>query len=256
MEDRHSFLGRQYLPRERQKQTHIQYTLTLYHGMVNEVKEEVTITAIVCLCCFQLHHNPNIRCQVNRIEFVLPNIGKATTVENDISRKRHDCICLFETEREPNDSPPMTPSTCERHWSVSHRTKTPSRRRSAETDDVTSKTSERVENGVGWRAGADIVLLSLLQPTSTRDMSTMPCFEALEAHRHQTLSHARLTRNVTLWHKQTIMVQPCCVHTLRDMATAFDDVMCTSGLECFTSYGMLLGLVRSDRLILWTLDNH
>ena len=48
---------------------------------------------------------------------------------------------------------------------------------------------------------------------------------------------------------------PCCVHTLRDMAQAFDDVMCILGLEYFTSYGMLLGLIRSDRLIPWTSDN-
>jgi len=48
---------------------------------------------------------------------------------------------------------------------------------------------------------------------------------------------------------------PCCVHILRDMAKAFDDAMCELGFEYFASYGMLLGLVRSDRLIPWTSDN-
>jgi len=48
---------------------------------------------------------------------------------------------------------------------------------------------------------------------------------------------------------------PCCVHTLRDMAKSFDDAMCELGFEYFASYGMLLGLVRSDRLIPWTSDN-
>ena len=48
---------------------------------------------------------------------------------------------------------------------------------------------------------------------------------------------------------------PCCVHILRDMAKAFDNAMCELGFEFFASYGMLLGLVRSDRLIPWTSDN-
>lgn len=48
---------------------------------------------------------------------------------------------------------------------------------------------------------------------------------------------------------------PCCVHILRDMAKAFDDAMCELGFEYFASYGMLLGLVRSDRLVPWTSDN-
>lgn len=48
---------------------------------------------------------------------------------------------------------------------------------------------------------------------------------------------------------------PCCVHILRDMARAFDDAMCSLGLEYFAMYGTLLGLVRNDRLIPWTSDN-
>ena len=48
---------------------------------------------------------------------------------------------------------------------------------------------------------------------------------------------------------------PCCVHILRDMAAAFDAAMCKLGFEYFSSYGMLLGLVRSDKLIPWTSDN-
>ena len=49
--------------------------------------------------------------------------------------------------------------------------------------------------------------------------------------------------------------KPCCVHVLRDMAKAFDDVMCELGLEYYASYGMLLGLIRADKLIPWTSDN-
>ena len=49
--------------------------------------------------------------------------------------------------------------------------------------------------------------------------------------------------------------KPCCVHILRDMAKAFDDVMCELGLEYYASYGMLLGLIRADKLIPWTADN-
>ena len=48
---------------------------------------------------------------------------------------------------------------------------------------------------------------------------------------------------------------PCCVHILRDMAKAFDNAMCELGFEYFVSYGMLLGLVRDDKLIPWTMDN-
>lgn len=48
---------------------------------------------------------------------------------------------------------------------------------------------------------------------------------------------------------------PCCIHILRDMAREFDRICCHLGLEYFPSYGMLLGLVRSDRLIPWTGDN-
>jgi hypothetical protein len=39
------------------------------------------------------------------------------------------------------------------------------------------------------------------------------------------------------------------------MAAAFDAVMCKLGFEYFSSYGMLLGLVRNDKLIPWTSDN-
>ena len=49
--------------------------------------------------------------------------------------------------------------------------------------------------------------------------------------------------------------KPCCVHILRDMAKAFDDVMCELGLEYFASYSMVLGLTRADKLIPWTSDN-
>jgi len=49
--------------------------------------------------------------------------------------------------------------------------------------------------------------------------------------------------------------KPCCVHILRDMAKAFDDAMCELGLEYYASYGMLLGLIRADKLIPWTSDN-
>lgn len=48
---------------------------------------------------------------------------------------------------------------------------------------------------------------------------------------------------------------PCCVHILRDMAREFDRAMCYLGLEYFPAFGMLLGLVRADRLIPWTIDN-
>ncbi|KAL7526578.1 hypothetical protein ACHAWF_001830 [Thalassiosira exigua] len=48
---------------------------------------------------------------------------------------------------------------------------------------------------------------------------------------------------------------PCCVHILRDMAAAFDAVMRTLGFEYYANYGMLLGLMRSDKLIPWTFDN-
>jgi phosphorylcholine metabolism protein LicD len=39
------------------------------------------------------------------------------------------------------------------------------------------------------------------------------------------------------------------------MTKAFDDLMCKLGLEYFVTYGTLLGLHRSDRLIPWTIDN-
>lgn len=48
---------------------------------------------------------------------------------------------------------------------------------------------------------------------------------------------------------------PCCVHILRDIAQWFDSVMCTMGLEYFSTCGTLLGLERGDRIIPWTSDN-
>ena len=48
---------------------------------------------------------------------------------------------------------------------------------------------------------------------------------------------------------------PCCIHLLRDMAREFDRIMCHLGLEYFSAYGTLLGLVREGRLIPWTIDN-
>jgi hypothetical protein len=39
------------------------------------------------------------------------------------------------------------------------------------------------------------------------------------------------------------------------MAREFDRAMCYLGLEYFPAFGMLLGLVRADRLIPWTIDN-
>jgi len=47
---------------------------------------------------------------------------------------------------------------------------------------------------------------------------------------------------------------PCCTHILRDMARIFDDTMCGLGLEYISTFGTLLGLVRSDRFIPWTSD--
>ena len=47
---------------------------------------------------------------------------------------------------------------------------------------------------------------------------------------------------------------PCCVHILRDMARTFDETMCGLGLEYVATFGTLLGLVRSDRMIPWTSD--
>lgn len=48
---------------------------------------------------------------------------------------------------------------------------------------------------------------------------------------------------------------PCCVHILRDMNREFDEAMCELGFEYFAAYGTALGLIRSDRLVPWTIDN-
>jgi len=48
---------------------------------------------------------------------------------------------------------------------------------------------------------------------------------------------------------------PCCVHVLRDMSRAFDQEMSLHGLDYASSFGILLGLWRDDRLIPWTSDN-
>lgn len=48
---------------------------------------------------------------------------------------------------------------------------------------------------------------------------------------------------------------PCCTHILRDMLRAFDKSMTTLGLDYFVGFGTLLGLIRSGRVIPWTIDN-
>lgn len=48
---------------------------------------------------------------------------------------------------------------------------------------------------------------------------------------------------------------PCCTHILRDMLHEFDDSMRRMGLDYFVGFGTLLGLVRSGRVIPWTIDN-
>lgn len=47
---------------------------------------------------------------------------------------------------------------------------------------------------------------------------------------------------------------PCCVHILRDVAREFDAEMCRIGVDYIATFGTLLGLIRSDRLIPWTGD--
>lgn len=47
---------------------------------------------------------------------------------------------------------------------------------------------------------------------------------------------------------------PCCVHILRDVAHEFDSEMCRIGVDYIATFGTLLGLIRSDRLIPWTGD--
>lgn len=48
---------------------------------------------------------------------------------------------------------------------------------------------------------------------------------------------------------------PCCTHILRDILTVFDGTMSELGLDYFVGFGTLLGLIRSDRVIPWTIDN-
>jgi hypothetical protein len=48
---------------------------------------------------------------------------------------------------------------------------------------------------------------------------------------------------------------PCCTHILRDMLRTFDVIMATLGLDYFIGFGTLLGLIRSGRVIPWTIDN-
>jgi len=48
---------------------------------------------------------------------------------------------------------------------------------------------------------------------------------------------------------------PCCTHILRDVLHEFDDSMRSMGLDYFVGFGTLLGLVRSGRVIPWTIDN-
>ena len=47
---------------------------------------------------------------------------------------------------------------------------------------------------------------------------------------------------------------PCCVHILRDIAREFDAEMCRIGVDYIATFGTLLGLIRSDRIIPWTGD--
>lgn len=48
---------------------------------------------------------------------------------------------------------------------------------------------------------------------------------------------------------------PCCTHILRDLVYIFDKTMSTLGLDYVVSFGTLLGLVRSDKIIPWTEDD-
>ena len=48
---------------------------------------------------------------------------------------------------------------------------------------------------------------------------------------------------------------PCCTHILRDLMHIFDETMSTLGLDYVVSFGTLLGLTRSDKIIPWTGDN-
>ena len=48
---------------------------------------------------------------------------------------------------------------------------------------------------------------------------------------------------------------PCCTHILRDLVHIFDEKMSTLNLDYVVSFGTLLGLTRSDKIIPWTGDN-
>ena len=48
---------------------------------------------------------------------------------------------------------------------------------------------------------------------------------------------------------------PCCTHILRDMSRIFDEEMCRLGLDYFAGFGSLLGLIRADRFIPWSIDS-
>ena len=48
---------------------------------------------------------------------------------------------------------------------------------------------------------------------------------------------------------------PCCTHILRDLIHIFDETMSTLGLDYVVSFGTLLGLTRSDKIVPWTGDN-
>ncbi|KAL7425874.1 hypothetical protein ACHAXM_000492 [Skeletonema potamos] len=49
--------------------------------------------------------------------------------------------------------------------------------------------------------------------------------------------------------------KPCCTHILRDMNRIFDEEMCRLGLDYAAGFGTLLGLVRADRFIPWSVDS-
>jgi len=48
---------------------------------------------------------------------------------------------------------------------------------------------------------------------------------------------------------------PCCTHILRDMLHTFDTEMSNIGINYFVGFGTLLGLIRNELVIPWTIDN-
>ncbi len=48
---------------------------------------------------------------------------------------------------------------------------------------------------------------------------------------------------------------PCCIHILRDMARIFDETMFNLRLDYSAGFGSLLGIIRENRFIPWTIDN-